>query len=202
MTDTNSGSDTKYFPLRPGDVAPDFSLEYVLDGEISWMTLSSYSKDKFCLIIFYPVDFGYVTPTEFYQLEPLLPELEKLNCAVIAISTDHIVNHVAWQTRPMKEGGLNNMKIPLCSDTDGVVSRQYGVYKEKEHIAFHGTFLLSPDRKILSVEKCDLPVGCCMDEQLRQVQSAVAVANAPSKGYYTPADWQQGDKVEVVKFSV
>ena len=40
--------------------------------------------------MFYPMDFGYFTPTEFYFLVPLLPLLVDFDCSVLAISTEHI----------------------------------------------------------------------------------------------------------------
>ena len=74
-----------YQPLLPGALAPDFSLPYVKDGTIAQMTFSDYIKDSFCLLFFYPLDFGYVTPTELYQLKPLLPQFQELNCKVITL---------------------------------------------------------------------------------------------------------------------
>ena len=50
--------------------------------------------------MFYPVDFGYVTPTEFYSLASLLPSLADMNCAVLAISTEHISSQKKYQISP------------------------------------------------------------------------------------------------------
>ena len=50
--------------------------------------------------MFYPVDFGYVTPTEFYSLAPLLPELSDMKCALLAISTEHISSQMKSQITP------------------------------------------------------------------------------------------------------
>ena len=75
--------------LVPGDIAPDFSLDSLLDGKVESISLSS-MKDKYVVLMFYPVDFGYVTPTEFYSLEPLLEKFSSLNCSLLTISTEHI----------------------------------------------------------------------------------------------------------------
>ena len=75
---------------RPGEKATDFTLPSFIDGgKKEPFTLSSH-LGKFVLIIFSPVDFGYVTPTEFYDLEELLPEFEKYDCEIVAISTEQI----------------------------------------------------------------------------------------------------------------
>ena len=50
--------------------------------------------------MFYPVDFGYVTPTEFYSLAPLLPDLSDMNCTLLAISTEHISSQMKSQILP------------------------------------------------------------------------------------------------------
>ena len=46
--------------LLPYDDVPDFTLESVVDGETETFTLSSL-KGKYIILLFYPVDFGYVT---------------------------------------------------------------------------------------------------------------------------------------------
>ena len=75
--------------LLPGDRAPDFTLNSVLDNKEEQVSLSSL-RGQNVLLMFYPVDFGYVTPSEFYTLAPLLPLLADFNCSILAISTEHI----------------------------------------------------------------------------------------------------------------
>ena len=63
----------------PGDIAPDFSLDSVLDGKVESISLSS-MKNKYVVLMFYSLDFGYVTPTECLLPgatpgEVLLPQL-------------------------------------------------------------------------------------------------------------------------------
>ena len=77
--------------LVPGDIAPDFSLDSVLDGKVESISLSS-MKDKYVVLMFYPVDFGYVTPTEFYSLE----KFSSLKCSLLAISTEHIPSQIKY----------------------------------------------------------------------------------------------------------
>ena len=60
------------------------------------------------------------------------------------------------------------MAVRLASDPVGDVAKQYGVYKEEENVSFRALFVLDSDGRIVSVEKCDFPVGCSMEDQLRQ----------------------------------
>ena len=103
--------------LLPGSKAPDFTLNSVLDGKeekvsilfINFIEITNISSPQVnlsqffgqhVLVMFYPVDFGYVTPTEFYSLAPLLPDLSDMNCTMLAISTEHISSQMKSQITP------------------------------------------------------------------------------------------------------
>ena len=103
--------------LLPGSKAPDFTLNSVLDGQqekVGFLFNSienthiiifpqvnlSELRGQHVLVMFYPVDFGYVTPTEFYSLAPLLPDLSDMNCTLLAISTEHISSQMKSQISP------------------------------------------------------------------------------------------------------
>eukprot|EP00091_Calanus_sinicus_P015680 TRINITY_DN3419_c0_g1_i7.p2 TRINITY_DN3419_c0_g1~~TRINITY_DN3419_c0_g1_i7.p2 ORF type:complete len:173 (-),score=76.64 TRINITY_DN3419_c0_g1_i7:2-520(-) len=160
--------------LVPGDLAPDFTLDSVMDGKVESISLSS-MKDKYVVLVFCPVDFGYVTPTEFYSLEPHLETFSTINCELVAISTEHISSQIKYQATPRAEAGLNFMKIRLASDPTGDVAKKYGVYKQEENICFSSNFIIDPEGKIITMEKCDFPVGCSMGEQLKLVQAAQVI---------------------------
>ena len=151
--------------LVPGDITPDFSLDSVLDGKVESISLSS-MKDKYVVLMFYPVDFGYVTPTEFYSLE----KFSSLNSP-----------RSTSPAAPMTEAGLNFMRVRLAFDPVGEVAKKYGVYKMEENICFRTLFIIDPKGKIVTIEKCDFPVGCSMEEQLRQVLAAI-IMEGKSKG--------------------
>ena len=185
--------------LVPGDLAPDFTLDSVLEGKVEHISLSS-MKGKYVVLMFYPVDFGYVTPTEFYSLEPLLETFSSLNCSLLAISTEHIPSQIKFQAAPREEAGLNCMKIRLASDPVGEVSRKYGMYKLEKNISFRALFIIDPDGKIITIEKCDFPVGCSMEMQLRQVHAAMAMEGKEKGG--TPANWEVGQDICETGFTV
>ena len=121
--------------LLPGDRAPDFTLNSVLDNKeeqvktfilrhfyvslaisetLQQVSLSSL-RGQHVLLMFYPVDFGYVTPTEFYSLAPLLPLLADFDCSVLAISTEHISSQRNSQATPRST-------LSLFSSTWGNIS--------------------------------------------------------------------------------
>ena len=69
----------------------------------------------------------------------------------------------------------------------------YGVYKEEENICFRALFIIDPEGKIVTIEKCDLPVGVNMEEQLRLLQAVMAMEGKDEGG--TPADWEVGQPI-------
>ena len=85
--------------MRPGEPADDFTLPSFYNGGETEMFKLSSLRGKFVLILFYPVDFGFVTPTEFYELETFMPEFAKNNCEVIAVSTEHIVRYTPFYSK-------------------------------------------------------------------------------------------------------
>ncbi len=46
----------------------------------------------------------------------------------------------------------------------------YDSHSIDRYNCFRATFLLDPDMNVVSIEKCDIPVGLNIGEQLRQVQ--------------------------------
>ena len=118
-----------------------------------------------------------MTLTEFYFLEPLLEKFSSLSCSLLAISKEHIPSQAA----PMTEAELNFMRVRLAFDPVGEVAKKYGVYKMEENICFRTLFIIDPKGKIVTIEKCDFPVGCSMEEQLRQVLAAI-IMEGKSKG--------------------
>ena len=160
-------SDIKMF--QPKDTIPEFKLDAIFNGQIEEFTLSSLT-DKKVLILFYPVDFGFVSPSEFYQISDKLEEFKKLNCEVIAVSTEHIPSMQKFFASPKDSAGLNNIPIRLVSDPTGQLINTVGIFKKEENVAFPSVFLLGPKLELLSYEKFDFPIGCDIEAVLMNLQ--------------------------------
>ena len=154
---------------QPKDTIPEFTLDSVFNGKIEEFSLSSLA-DKTVLILFYPVDFGFVSPSEFYQISNMLEEFKKLNCEVIAVSTEHVPSMEKFQASPTESAGLNNIPIRLVSDPTGQLIDNVGIYKKEENVAFPSVFLLGPNLELLSYEKFDFPIGCDIEAALMKLQ--------------------------------
>ena len=68
-------------------------------------------------------------------------------------STDSEYSLLSWTNTSKKDGGLGQVQIPLLSDKNHQLSRDYGVLIEEEGIALRGLFLIDPQGIIRQVGK-------------------------------------------------
>ncbi len=168
--------------------APDFDMPSTknLETLAENVRLSDY-KGKWVVLVFYPLDFTFVCPTELVSFNERLEEFKQLNCEVIGISTDSVFSHRAWLNTPTDKGGVQGLTYPLASDITKSVSRAYGVLLEEKGIALRGIFIIDPDGILQYAAVNSLNVGRSVDETLRVVQ-------ALQTGGLCPANWKPGMK--------
>jgi len=170
--------------------APDFKATAVVNGEFKEVKLSDY-KGKYLVLFFYPLDFTFVCPTEIIAFNDRADDFRKINCELVACSTDSHFSHFAWINTPRKDGGLGQMRIPILADTNHQISRDYCVLKEDEGIAFRGLFIIDDKQNLRQITVNDLPVGRDVDETLRLVQ---AFQYTDKHGEVCPANWRPGSE--------
>ncbi|CAF5149283.1 unnamed protein product, partial [Rotaria magnacalcarata] len=107
--------------------APSFEGLAVINGEFKEIGLNDF-KHKYLVLLFYPLDFTFVCPTEIIAFSDRIQEFKNLNTEVVAISVDSQFTHLAWINTPREQGGLGNIQIPLLSDLTHQISKDYGVY--------------------------------------------------------------------------
>lgn len=176
--------------IKVGKQAPDFSGEAIVDGKINNIKLSDFS-DKYKLLLFYPLDFTFVCPTELLALQDNIQEFEKLNTQVIAASVDSIYSHLAWLNTPRSKGGIHGVTYPILSDIKKTISSDYGVLIEEDGVALRGVFLLDKDNIVQSVTINNLSLGRSIPELLRVIK---ALQFVEKNGEVCPADWEPGKK--------
>jgi len=171
--------------------APDFTAAAVLaDGTIvDKYQLSEVTKGKYVLLVFYPLDFTFVCPTELIALNHRIGALKERNVEVIGISVDSVHTHAAWRNTPTKEGGIGPLNYTLVSDVKHDIAKAYGVEHPEEGVAFRATFLLDKDGIVRHQLVNDLPLGRNMDEARRMVDG---LQFHESHGEVCPAGWQDG----------
>ncbi len=173
-----------------GKPAPEFELEGYFDGQFNKYKLSDYRK-KWVILLFYPLDFSFVCPTEVLNFSAAAGSLAELSCQVFGISVDSIYVHKAWVETKREDGGLGgSLSYPLLSDLNKGVARDYGILMEDEGVALRGLFLVSPDGVIMHSTINSLSVGRSVGEATRVLKAFQFVSN--HDGLVCPADWEEG----------
>jgi alkyl hydroperoxide reductase subunit AhpC len=168
--------------------APDFSADAVFNGEFRQVKLSDYSG-KHLVLIFYPLDFTFVCPTELLAFSDQLEEFRKRNCEILALSVDSKYTHLAWINTPRKQGGLGPVKYPLVSDLNKSISRNYGVLLEEAGVALRALFLIDKNGIVRHALVNDLSLGRSVSEVLRLLD---ALQHFEQQGEMCPANWSKG----------
>jgi len=173
-----------------GGPAPEFELEGYFNGQFSKVKLTEYRK-KWVLLLFYPLDFTFVCPTEVLNFSAAAEQFSKLNCQIFGISVDSIYVHKAWVDTKREDGGLGgSLNYPLLSDLNKVTARDYGILMEDEGVALRGLFLISPEGVIMHATINSLSVGRSVTEAMRILKAFQFVSS--HEGQVCPADWEEG----------
>lgn len=99
-----------------GAKAPDFTLS---DGEGNQWKLGDY-RGKTVVLLFYPGDNTPVCTAQMCSVRDNWSEYQATGAEVVGISTDSADSHRDFTAR-------HNLPLRLLSDTDGAVSRMYGM---------------------------------------------------------------------------
>jgi peroxiredoxin 2/4 len=171
-----------------GKMAPEFSVDGVLNGTFKTFTLAEL-QGRWVVLFFYPLDFTFVCPTEILAFSDRLAEFKKLGAEVLGVSIDSKFSHLAWTEKKREEGGISGLAYPLLADLKKEVSHAYGVLDEAAGVALRGLFIIDPDGTVQHATINNLGVGRSVDETLRVLQAFQFVRE---HGEVCPAGWKPG----------
>jgi peroxiredoxin (alkyl hydroperoxide reductase subunit C) len=171
-----------------GQPAPDFEMASTknlekLDQNVK---LSDY-KGKWVVLLFYPLDFTFVCPTELTTFSDRYEDFEGIDAEIIGVSTDSVFSHRAWLQTPRDKGGVEGLKYPLGADSTKKVASDYGVLIEDKGIALRGLFVIDPEGILRYKVVHDLNIGRSAEETLRVIQ-------ALQTGGLCQAEWKPGQE--------
>ncbi|KAB0390727.1 hypothetical protein E2I00_014075, partial [Balaenoptera physalus] len=179
--------------------APYWEGTAVINGEFKELKLTDYCG-KYLVFFFYPLDFTFVCPTEIIAFGDRIEEFRSINTEVVACSVDSQFTHLAWINTDRRQGGIEPISIPLLSDLNHQISKDYGVYLEDSGHTLRGLFIIDDKGILRQITLNDLPVGRSVDETLRLVQ---AFQYTDKHGEVCPAGWKPGSEtVRQIDFSV
>jgi peroxiredoxin (alkyl hydroperoxide reductase subunit C) len=173
---------------KVGHPAPDFNMASTKNIEKlnENVQLSDY-QGKWLVLLFYPLDFTFVCPTELTTFSDRYEDFEGIGAEVLGVSTDSVFSHRAWLQTARDKGGVEGLRYPLAADQTKEVSRAYGVLIEEQGIALRGLFVIDPEGILRYAVIHDLNVGRSAEETLRVIQ-------ALQTGGLCQADWKPGQK--------
>jgi peroxiredoxin (alkyl hydroperoxide reductase subunit C) len=173
---------------KVGQPAPNFDMPSTKNIEKlnENVELNDY-KGRWVVLLFYPLDFTFVCPTELTSFSDRYEDFEGIGAAVIGVSTDSVHSHRAWLKTPRDKGGVEGLRYPLASDITKSAARDYGVLIEDKGVALRGLFVIDPEGTLRYAVIHDLNVGRSADETLRVIQ-------ALQTGGLCQADWRPGQE--------
>jgi len=171
-----------------GQPAPDFDMASTKNLETlkENVKLSDY-KGQWVVLLFYPLDFTFVCPTELTAFSDRYEDFQGINAEIIGVSTDSVFSHRAWIQTPRDKGGVADLKYPLAADATKQVASNYGVLIEDKGIALRGLFVIDPEGVLRYKVIHDLNIGRSAEETLRVIQ-------ALQTGGLCQAEWKPGQE--------
>ena len=169
--------------LQVSRPAPLFRAQALAGREFENVSLEGL-RGQWVLLLFYPMDFTFVCPTELVALNELHGQFQARGCTVLAASTDTVYSHLGWVQADPRLGAL---RYPILGDVTKQIARSYGVLLEEQGIALRGTFLIDPEGVLRWSCVNDLGTGRSIEEFLR-------VLDALQTGELCPANWKKGER--------
>jgi len=178
--------------LLVGQQAPEFkgialvggnALNLTPDNAFKEISINDY-KGKWVVLFFYPLDFTFVCPTEIEDFGKHYIEFQKINCEVIACSTDSHFSHLAWRS---SHPGLQNLPFPMLADFTRNTASNYEILKQETGYALRGLYIIDPKGILQYSVIHPEAVGRNSKEILRVIQ-------ALQTGKLTPCNWEAGQK--------
>lgn len=187
-TATGTATENTVTLAKVGQPAPDFNMPSTKDIDTlkENVKLADY-KGKWLILLFYPLDFTFVCPTELIHFSDRLEEFQGVGAEVVGVSTDSVHSHRAWLKTPQDQNGIAGVKYPIASDTGGKLAKAYNILVEDANIALRGLFIINPEGVLQYSVVHDLNIGRSVDETLRVLQGL-------QTGGLCAADWTPGQE--------
>lgn len=160
----------KIWPMLFPTKIEDHEYECLVKKEFKKIKLSDI-KTKYIVIIFYPLDFTFVCPTEILKFSDMHEEFRKLDTTVIYASADSKYSHLAWAQMRREDGGLGSVEWPIISDITHKLSSQFNLFNEASGTVMRGTVILNRSLEVLHISANIDPIGRSSTEILRLLKA-------------------------------
>jgi peroxiredoxin (alkyl hydroperoxide reductase subunit C) len=188
--------------VEPNKCAPMLGQNAPSFTAVSTMGKVNFPNDywtKWKIIFSHPADFTAVCSTEILELANMQDDFEKLNTAVMVISTDGLNSHIEW-VRSLEDIMIDGkpaqkIRFPLISDADLSISRKYGMIYEDANSQkrdIRAVYIINPENKVSAIFSYPSNVGRNMQEIKRTL---IALQTSEKYDVLTPVNWNPGADV-------
>ncbi len=173
--------------IRLGDEAPNFTAQ-TTEGEINF---HEWLGDSWGILFSHPADYTPVCTTELGTAAKYMPEFEKRNVKVAALSVDGLASHHEW-VKDINETQHTTVNFPIIADEDNKVANLYDMIhpNANDKLTVRSVFIIGPDKKVKLMLTYPASTGRNFDELLRVIDSLQLTAYHKVA---TPANWNNGD---------
>lgn len=177
--------------IQLGDKVPNFTQEST-HGPLD---LYEYLGNSWGVLFSHPKDFTPVCTTELGRVAKLLPEFEKRNTKVLALSVDPVADHHRW-IEDINDTQNTKVTYPILADADRKVAKLYGMIhpSANDTLTVRSVFIIDPDKKLRLTLTYPASTGRNFDELLRVIDS---LQLTEYHSVATPADWKAGERVVI-----
>jgi alkyl hydroperoxide reductase subunit AhpC len=178
--------------LQLGDTVPDFT-QATSEGEISF---HGWAGDSWVVLFSHPADYTPVCTTELGTVAKLMPEFQKRNVKILALSVDGVESHKGW-IRDINETQNTTVNYPIIADPDRKVADLYGMIHPNSlnNLTVRSVFIIDPNKKLRLTITYPASTGRNFGEILRVIDSLQLTDNYQVA---TPANWTDGGDCVVV----
>jgi peroxiredoxin 2/4 len=155
-----------------GKEIPTFRAKAVVSsGLVDFDLASMRSQNKKVLLVFFPLAFTFVCPTELVELSRRESAFAAANCQIVGVSVDSEYALLAWRNLARSVGGLGgDVPYPLVSDVSNRISRSLGCYVDEFGHTSRSLYLVDSSGVLQYVSHTDDSVGRNFEQLLEVVQ--------------------------------
>lgn len=148
----------------------DHEYQAVIGTEIKPFKLSQI-KTKHILLVFYPLNFTFVCPTEITKLSDMHDEFIKEGCSIVYVSVDSVYSHLAWTKESADTNGIGLVKWPMVSDISHKLSSQFNLYSVEKGTCVRSSVIMDKKFVVKHISANIDPIGRSAKELLRLVKA-------------------------------
>lgn len=148
----------------------DYELDCVVGDDFKKIKLGNIGS-KYIVIIFYPLDFTFVCPTEIIKFSEMYDDFKKLDVTILFSSCDSKYSHMAWQKAKKEDGGIGTIRWPMISDINRQLCSQFNLFNPESGTALRSTVILDKNLNTLHISANIDQVGRSTKEVLRLIKA-------------------------------